>query len=51
MRGDNDGQRRRWWNSGGDCSSVLRGDWHGDAWGRCNQAYIGVWEESGRIKI
>jgi hypothetical protein len=27
------------------------GDWHGDAWERCTQAYIGVWEESGRIKI
>jgi hypothetical protein len=21
------------------------------AWGRCTRAYIGVWEESGRIKI
>jgi hypothetical protein len=29
----------------------LRGDWHGDAWGRCTQAYIGVWEESGKVKI
>jgi hypothetical protein len=29
----------------------LRRDWHGDAWGRCPQAYIGVWEEFGRIKI
>jgi hypothetical protein len=26
-------------------------DWHGDAWGRCSEAYIGVWEESGRVKI
>jgi hypothetical protein len=29
----------------------FEGDWHGDAWVRCTQAYIGVWEESGRIKI
>jgi hypothetical protein len=27
------------------------GDWHGGAWGRCTQTYIGMWEESGRIKI
>jgi hypothetical protein len=23
----------------------LRENWHGDAWGRYTQAYIGVWEE------
>jgi hypothetical protein len=51
--GSDNGQRRRWWNSGGGESSVsvLRGDWHGDAWGRCTQAYIGVREVSGRVKI
>jgi hypothetical protein len=49
--GGDDGQWRRWWNSGGGWSSVLREDWHGDMWGRCTQAYIGVWEDSGRVKI
>jgi hypothetical protein len=37
-------QRRRWWNSGGEYSLVLRGNWLGDAWGRCTQAYIRVLE-------
>jgi hypothetical protein len=51
-RGGGDyGQRRRWWNSGGGYNSVLRGDWHGDAWERCSEAYIVVWEESRRVKI
>jgi hypothetical protein len=39
--GSDDGQRRRWCNSSGGYRSVLRGNWHGDAWGRCTQAYIG----------
>jgi hypothetical protein len=49
--GSNERHQRRWWNSVGISSSILTENWHGDAWERCTQAYIGVWEESGRFKI
>jgi hypothetical protein len=35
------------WQLGFDFEAKLA--WR--AWGRCTRAYIGVWEESGRIKI
>jgi hypothetical protein len=49
--GGDEGQRRRWWNSGGGYRSVLSRNWHGDAWGRCTQAYIGVLEKFGSFRI
>jgi hypothetical protein len=42
--GDGDGTRGR-------LALGFEGDWHGDAWGRCTQAHIGLWEEFRRIKV
>jgi hypothetical protein len=44
--GSGDGGGTRGWLALG-----FEGDWHGDVWGRCTQAYIGLWEESRRIKV
>jgi hypothetical protein len=36
----------KWW-----LGFMFGRNWHGETRGRCTQVYIGVWEESERIKI